>query len=80
MTYTQCVLEKTTLDGMITTISWIPSAYAVVGAAIKLKNDGIWTKDDGIWTKGWVVAFVWQTVDEKELCDQFSLRSLPKRK
>ena len=50
--YKQCTLEKTVQEGLIQTVSWIPSKFAKIGQRLKLEND------KGIWTEGWVVKLV----------------------
>ena len=46
----QCKLVKTIGRVRITTTSWLPIQYAVVGKHLDLK--------DGKWERGWVVEYV----------------------
>lgn len=47
--YSQCILEKKTPNGVVNTICYIDSKYAVIGKIV-----GMQRKDDS-WDEGWKV-------------------------
>lgn len=69
MTYfRQCQLQK----GDLIQISWIPEFFAVIGAPLRLR-------DDGVWVDGWIVREVWQRLPEDQLPDSHAERAAHKR-
>lgn len=55
----QCILRKKTEKGTSAQLAWIPEEFAVSGKVVKIKERDIW--DDG-----WVVADVFQKMEDKE--------------
>lgn len=60
--YSQCGLEKTTDNGVLKQVTFIPSKFAKVGSTIKLKKGETW---EG----GWVVKSVGTKIMEDKLPD-----------
>ena len=54
--YRQCRL----LRGYTYLVTWIPEKYAVLGRALRIK-------DDDRWADGWIVQDVWQRIPENEI-------------
>lgn len=38
----QCTLERSTSNGFIRYVAWVPEKFASLGKALKLKFDGVW--------------------------------------
>lgn len=56
-TYRQCTLHKQCDNGITTTVSYIPTQFAVEGSILKLKQD------DDSWDDGWRVVRAGKEID-----------------
>lgn len=65
--YSQCVLQKKSIDGLLQRVSYIPSKFAILNNIVKLKEE------DGTWTDGWKVTTTGSKISEDLLPDSYSM-------